>query len=339
MKAKRIAGKPTPSPVLSQRTPLIYIFTCLVFFCFSVQANSQIRLIASLQPELVVVPGYIGMPIERAVSRMPNDRLRQGEITEVYADAPPGIVVGQFPEPEMRVDPGTPVNLEVSLGPPPQRRVEVPNVSGLNIRQARVVLRESGLQTGRITERTSDELDGGIVLEQSPQAGSVVMENAEVDLVISIRDLQVTVPDVRSMKREKAIRTLEESRLTHTLFYESSDQPENTVLSQEPPPGKRVEPGTVVYLTLAEKQIFSSWLFWGGIIVAVFLGGFSGYRLKKSRIRKSQSAAHRLEITFNPMWEPGRQNLIFHGNRLINSSLRFKYIQDSGSSNILKPEK
>jgi beta-lactam-binding protein with PASTA domain len=334
MKAEKKAGKPTPSPLLTGLSALFYLFTYVALSCFSGRAEAS----AVYQPDLVIVPQYVGMQVEQAVSRMPNDRLRQGEITEVYADAPPGIVIEQFPEPEMRVDPGTSVNLEVSLGPPPGRRVEVPNVTGLNIRQAEAVLREAGLQTGNISERVSDERDG-IVLEQSPHGGTVVMENTGVDLVVSILDLQVTVPDVRSMKREKAIRTLEESGLSHTLLYESSGQPENTVLSQEPPPGKRVDQGTVVYLTLAEKQIFPSWLIWGGIIVAAFLGGFTGYRLKKSGTRKSRSVTDRLEITFKPKWDPGNQKVKINEVHSINPPIRFKYIQDSGSSTILNSGK
>lgn len=335
MKSEKNSGKPTPSPVFTRLSVLFSFFIAIGLSCFSERAGAG----AAYQPDLVVVPQYVGIQIERAVSRMPNDRLSPGEINEVYSDAPPGIVVGQFPEPEMRVDPGTSVNLEVSMGQPPQRRVEVPNVTGLNIRQAGVVLRESGLQTGRITESSSVEWEGGIVLEQSPQAGAVVMENTEVDLIISIRDFQVTVPDVLSMRRKKAIHILEENRLSHTLLYESSGQPENTVLSQEPPPGKRVDPGTVVYLTLAEKQIFSPWLFWGGIIVAAFLGGFSGYRIKKLKNRKSQSAANRLEITFKPTWEPGKQKVNVYGNRFGNSPLKIKCIPDYGLSTILTSEK
>ncbi|MGC9355026.1 MAG: PASTA domain-containing protein [Mariniphaga sp.] len=333
MKAEKKAGKTTSSPVFNRLTVLFYLFTCVALSCFSGQAGAG----TVYQPDLVIVPQYVGMQVEQAVSRMPNDRLSRGEINEVFSDAPPGTVTGQFPEPEMRVDPGTSVNLEVSLGPPPARRIEVPNVTGVNIRQAEAVLREAGLQVGNISERVSDERDG-IVLEQSPQSGTVVMENSGVDLVVSISDFRVTVPDVISLPREKAIRLLKENRLNHNFHYKhykNSKQPENTVVAQDPAPGTRVNEGTAVFLTLARQEQFSLWFYFGGIILAAFSGGFIGYRLKNAKLRKSRLSEQKTVIAFKPVWEAGRQIVNIHRNQSAKYPLQFKYIQDSGSSTIL----
>jgi beta-lactam-binding protein with PASTA domain len=335
MRSEKNSGKPTPLPVFTRLTALFYLFFAVGLSWFSGRAGSG----TAFQPDLVVVPEYVGMQIERAVSRMPNDRLSLGEINEVYSEAQPGIVVGQFPEPEMRVDPGTLVNLEVSRGPQPERRMEVPDVTGLNIRQAEAVLREAGLQAGNIAERASDEMDNGTVLEQSPREGTVVMENSEVDLVVSNRDFRVTVPDVISMQQEMAIHVLKDNRLNYDLYYENSGQSENMVLTQDPPPGSRVNEGTVVVLTLARQKQVSLWLFFVGILVVAISGGYAGYRLKKGNTKKSRLSGQGLDIAFKPVWEAGRQNVKLQGNKLVDSPLRFKIIQDSGSSSILIPGK
>jgi beta-lactam-binding protein with PASTA domain len=338
MKAETKAGRPTPLRDLSKLFVFSFLFICFILACFNGQAMALAKAEMIFQQDIVIVPPYIGMQVEQAVSRMPNDRLSPGEINEVYADAPPGTVIEQFPEPEMRVDPGTFVNLEVSLGPQPERRLEVPNVKGLNVRQAEAVLRESGLQIDGITERASDEREG-IVLEQSPQAGAVVMENAGVNLVVSIRNFQVTVPEVLSMSSEKAIRVLKESRLNYELYSENSDQPENTVVDQNPPPGSLVDEGAVVFLFISRQKQFSQWLIFGGIILVGFLGGFIGYHLKKAKTRKNHLSKKKWEITFKPVWETGNQIVNIRGNQLTKSPLHFKYVQDSGSSTILKSEK
>ncbi|WP_372947689.1 PASTA domain-containing protein [Mariniphaga sp.] len=336
MKAEYKAGKPTPWPVLLKLVPFFFLFACFSFYYSSGNTNQFISAEIVYQPELVSVPQYVGMQLDRAVSRMPNDRLAPGQINEVYSDDSPGMVVGQFPEAEMLVDPGTQINLEVSLGPPPRRRVEVPNVTGMNIAEAEAILRESNLGTGQISERLADEREPGTVLEQSPQAGTVVMENTGVDLVVSIRDFRVTVPDLISMKMEKAIRVLKENRLNYELNYENSGRPENTVIKQEPPPGTRVNEGDVVFLIVSRKKQFSLLLFFGGFLAIAIFGGFVGYRLKKTKTGRNRLPEKNL-VTYKPVWEAGRQILNVHGNKLADSSLRIKYIQDLGSSTILKP--
>ena len=339
MKAENNAGTPTPSSVLYKLNLFFILFACFFLNCFKDIAGARILAGATFQQEIIVVPRYLGMQTNQAVSRMPNDRLQPGNVNELYADAPAGVVIEQFSEPGMRVDPGTMVNLVVSLGPPPERRVEVPNVTGLNIRQAEAVLLESGLQPGQITERPADDREEGTVLEQSPQAGTVVIENSLVNLVVSIRGLQVIVPDVIFMQSEKAIKVLKENRLNYNLIYERSNRPQNTVVAQHPPPGSQVNEGTVVFLSLPREKQDSLWLFFGGIILAAFAGGIAGFRLKKAKSRKKHLSEQRLEIDFELVWETGNQIVNIRGSQLTKLPLRFKYIHDSGSSTILKPEK
>ncbi|MCF6333996.1 MAG: PASTA domain-containing protein, partial [Draconibacterium sp.] len=84
-------------------------------------------------PEVVIVPQYIGLTLERAVGRMPNDRLSPGNIREVNSNEPPGIVINQFPEADMQVDPGTEVALDISIGPSEIIMVAVPRLIGFSL--------------------------------------------------------------------------------------------------------------------------------------------------------------------------------------------------------------
>lgn len=88
------------------------------------------------QPRRVPVPRYVGLALESVVSRIPNDRLILGTITEVFSDSEPGIVISQFPEPQTIVVPGTAINLDVSAGPEPEQTVRVPLIRGLTLQEA-----------------------------------------------------------------------------------------------------------------------------------------------------------------------------------------------------------
>lgn len=287
-----------------------------------------------IPPQLIIVPGYIGMQLEQAVSRMSNDRLRPGQITELHSEFPPGVVTGQFPDSGMAVDHGTFVHLTVSLGPLPVQKVQVPPVIGLIINQAAIRLRETSLFIGNIIERVSDEKEG-TVIGQSPEPGTEVDIYSPVDLTVSTGIDLVVVPDVLELFREDAIRVLDESRLGHLLTFERrSGRPENSVLAQKPEPGSQVPAGTVVRLVLTKKK-FPPWIFWGGAVAAaVLLGGFFGYSIKKYKHRQRVSDKKDLKLNYNPSWDTGTQSVSHEGIQLQKPVLHLKYITDSGFQSI-----
>lgn len=65
-------------------------------------------------------------------------------------------------------------------------RVEVPDLSGLTVAQARTVLDRSELRLGLVGQRGPDS-GSLLVAEQTPSAGSEVAEQATVDIVVSPR--------------------------------------------------------------------------------------------------------------------------------------------------------
>jgi hypothetical protein len=85
-------------------------------------------------------------------------------------NARPGTVVGQSPRGGLRVNPGGRVALLVAAEPrEPVRTCVVPDLQGLNVRRALLVLRRAGLQLdGRSNTR------GSAIASQDPAAGRVV---------------------------------------------------------------------------------------------------------------------------------------------------------------------
>jgi len=290
------------------------------------------------QPEGTVrVPNYVGLTLERATGRMPNDRLQPGNIKEAPSDAAAGTVTDQFPEAEMIVDLQTPIDLTISTGPQQVPQIPVPDLRRLTLEQAAGVLRDSKLFAGQLREEVSDERPG-IVLSQSPRAGTMVSPESAVDITFSVLpttgDEDVLVPDVTGMSKDKAILVLKESRLNYLLKYEKRPgEPKNMVVEQDPLPETRVTAGTDVQLIIPKAEAVPPWVYWGGgILVAGLLGGFTGRKLggkKNKKLGQKDTSLH-----LKPVLDKGKQTIETDDNLALRSHLQLKPIPDKGTQTI-----
>lgn len=104
------------------------------------------------------------------------------------SDAANGLVVAQDPPPGTQVVQGRRVTITVGRprqGPPPKTKIggaRVPNVEGMDERQARRVLQDAGFKVDVVEESAPDRK--GQVVDQRPGAGDTV--EAGVTVTISI---------------------------------------------------------------------------------------------------------------------------------------------------------
>lgn len=85
----------------------------------------------------------------------------------------------------------------------------VPNLINLSAKQARRQLAEAGLEVGAVTEGFSYDIWKGKVMRQMPGAGTAVQAGTTVDVVISLGQDVVQVPDVSNQPMKTARQTLE----------------------------------------------------------------------------------------------------------------------------------
>jgi beta-lactam-binding protein with PASTA domain len=293
------------------------------------------------QPQTVRVPEYVGLTLERAVGRMPNDRLVPGNISEINSDNPPGIVVNQFPDAGTPVDPGTVISLEVSIGPPQEFPVRVPNLIGLTLQQAAEVLRGAELFVGTISERISDEREG-IIISQSPNPGTEILKGSSVDISYSVRAADVEeerelipVPDVRQFPRDEAIREIKASRLNYIIDYvNKSGQQNGIVVDQIPQPETLIPPGADVTIFVQDKSGVPPWIYWGGgVLVAGLMGGFIGRKINPGK-KKKIVGRKELKLDLKPVLDVGKQSISENENQLFKNSLHFKCISDTGTQTL-----
>ena len=110
----------------------------------------------------------------------PAERTPRAEIA-AYSFTQPQIAT-QTPAPGTLVNPASAVDLGIQEGPATQT---VPAVSGLAQTDAQTDIVAAGLLVGNITTEASTTVPGGSVIRQKPVAGTHIMKNFKVDLVVS----------------------------------------------------------------------------------------------------------------------------------------------------------
>lgn len=130
--------------------------------------------------------------------------------------------------------------------------VPVPNVAGLSITEASNVLAERGLELGQQTNVPHDTVPKYHVIGQRPQAGRVVRTGRKVNAVISMGASYQPAPDLLRKTLEDATNELTQSRFQlGAVARVPHDTPRNTVIAQDPPPGRGVETQQVINLLVS----------------------------------------------------------------------------------------
>ena len=284
-------------------------------------------------PENVIVPNYLGMNIDQALGRLPDDRLIAGPYNEVSSDKPPGEVVEQFPPPGSNVDQNTTVALIFSSGPQQVQSVDVPRLIGLTLEEAAEVLKNNQLFAGLLRQAVSDQTQG-MVLDQFPPEGTSVTVGSSVDITYSVRAHEefVIVPDVIGLFLEEARNVLTESGLLVAEVYsQKSDAQEATVIEQTPRSGEEVKKSAPVVLAIAKHTQIPGWMYWaGGICAALMLGGYLGWKSGKGNRQKKIGEKNDPKLKLVVIHDSGKQTIHSADNSQSISGLQLKIIPDKG---------
>jgi beta-lactam-binding protein with PASTA domain len=131
----------------------------------------------------VTVPNVVGDTQATAESALVAVGLVVGTVTTASSTTvPAGSVISQSPVAGTSVTLGSAVDLVVSSGVP---LIAVPNVVGLTQTSASSAITSTGLVVGSVTQVCSRTVAAGIVISESPTAGTLVAAGSAVDLEVS----------------------------------------------------------------------------------------------------------------------------------------------------------
>ncbi|NEB01682.1 Stk1 family PASTA domain-containing Ser/Thr kinase [Streptomyces sp. SID13726] len=171
-----------------------------------IRNNDSVAITVSRGPQTVRVPDVDGWALGRARDRLKTEGLEPGMVTREFSDSvPKGFVISTDPGDGTTLRAGSAIALTVSKGAP----VDVPDVTGEDLSDAKADLTEAGLKVKIATVRVNSEYDAGQVAKQSPAADSQAAEGDTVTLTISKGPEMIEVPDVTGDSVDDAKTALE----------------------------------------------------------------------------------------------------------------------------------
>ncbi|WP_440945508.1 PASTA domain-containing protein [Methanosarcina sp. T3] len=196
----------------------------------------------------VEVPGLVWLSKEEAESKLLESGFKVGNVLEIESSKPQGTVLAQLPSEGSLAEPGADVDLTVSRF----LSVKVPDLVGLGIEAAKVLLEKSRLLLEGVKEQPSDK-DPGTVLAQSLGPGSEVEANSAIVLTVSTKVYKV--PNLLGLELESAKKVIEKSGLQPGGVNEQpSSGKSGVVLTQSPKPGLEVEANSKVDIVVSTEE-------------------------------------------------------------------------------------
>ena len=165
-----------------------------------VKRGRTIRLKIARQEKMILVPALVGKSRRSAEISLQQLGLQIDTVYQEFnPDYPKGTVAWQFPKEGDQIKRGLGLQVTVSQGLPPDF-FQVPQLFGLSMKKANSELVKARLNVGKISYQQNEDLVPYTVLDQSIAPGTVLDRYTEIDLIVSILDLQDIFDKLQSEK-------------------------------------------------------------------------------------------------------------------------------------------
>lgn len=203
----------------------------------------------------VMVPDVVGKPAETARSLLTNENLRV-QIAEAFNNrVPAGYVVSQQPPGGQVVKERRTIQIVISRG---LDVTAIPDLKGLQRREAEARIRSAGLQVGILSEEYSATVPVDAVISQNPRPPGQVAKGVLIDLVVSKgkSPQQITVPNFIGESMQSVLARIESLHLKVGRIRETSTSrfAPGMISAQAPIPGSSVYEGTTIDLEVARSE-------------------------------------------------------------------------------------
>jgi serine/threonine protein kinase len=242
-------GQDGPPPGQGRKRTWLWALLGLLALGFAVGAFLAFGKFWSLNE--VVVPNVVGKQVDTARNILLSNNLRVS-VTDSYNEkVAADYVISQNPEAGATVKEQRTVTIVVSKG---AEITVVPDVRGLNRREAELQIKNAGLTLGRVDEQYADR-PADTVVNQNPRPPAQVSKGTPVDLTVSkgAGPRKIILPDFRGTPLSTVTTQLESLKLkVGTVTEGASDRyPPGTIIGQTPAPGAEVLEGSTVDLQAA----------------------------------------------------------------------------------------
>ena len=215
-----------------------------------IERGNFVTILVSSGPPKTRVPNVVDLSRDAAVSALVSAGL-EANVVRVNSLQPVDTVTATDPKAGTELIEGSTVRVNVSKGPRP---ITVPNVIGTAFESAESQLQGVGFAVAR--EDVDDESDAGIVVGQTPAAGTQQPKGSVITLQVSSGPQTSQIPDVTSRTEADATMQLQTSGFQVQVVEEIVDDEglDGLVVSQDPEGGTEADQGTTVVIVVGRFE-------------------------------------------------------------------------------------
>ena len=165
-----------------------------------VKKGRTIRLKIARPEKMIDVPSLVGQSKRSAEIKIQQLGLKIDTIyVEYNPDYPRGTVAWQFPKSGDQIRKGFGLQITISEGLPPDF-YQVPQLFGLSLNNAKKKLDNSRLKLGKVTYQQNEDLVPYTVLDQSISPGTVLSKSSQINIIVSVLNLQDIFDSIQNQK-------------------------------------------------------------------------------------------------------------------------------------------
>jgi serine/threonine-protein kinase len=190
------------------------------------------------------IPSVVGATKNEAVATMATLGVKVKVTKNTFDElVPKGKIISMAPPAGSRLGEGESISVIISKGP---ERYSIPNLKGKSVSQATVTLANEKLLIGKTEEAFSAIIPKGQIISVSPEPGTLVKKNSEVNLVVSKGEELISLTSYIGKSSEQALNELTDAGFEVTQKDTFSDSyPIGIVIAQKPETPELVKGGKV----------------------------------------------------------------------------------------------
>lgn len=203
----------------------------------------------------IEVPSLKGMTYDEASDELDSLNLKIEKGDDVYsAEIEKGKIVSQSPIAKTKVKKGSKIKVNISKG---KKAGLVPDLIGKTYNDADIsaTLSQYGFVLGNVTYDESEKYDEGIIINQTPSAGSTSRAGSAINIVVSKGKKEKSkVPTLTGLTADQAVQALNKEGLqAGDISYEESNvYGKDFVMWQQYSAGTELKKGTSVSIKISK---------------------------------------------------------------------------------------
>ncbi|MFB7971737.1 Stk1 family PASTA domain-containing Ser/Thr kinase [Streptomyces rubiginosohelvolus] len=132
-------------------------------------------------------------------------------------------------------------------------QVKAPNLVGSTLEEAQTLASRTGVTVTKGADEPCEQQEKGQICSQDPSADAMMDKDGTVTVVVSSGAPQIEVPNVLEKSVDGAREVLEGDGFSVNVTTAESDEPEGTVIKQNPKGGQKADEESEVTITIAKK--------------------------------------------------------------------------------------